>query len=79
MPEAKREYGYYVFPMLEGARLVGRIDLKLHRADGVLAGQGLWWEPGVMPGAARAQRLASELERLRRFVGAERISGWTAG
>ena len=27
-PAPKRQYGYYVFPLMEGTRLVGRIDMK---------------------------------------------------
>ena len=39
MPEKKREYGYYVFPLLEGDRLVGRIDMR--RREGRLCVRAL--------------------------------------
>lgn len=79
VPEAKREYGYYVFPLLEGDRLVGRIDMKHHRKHGELRVKGLWWEPKVRASKAREDRLMAELERVRRFTGAEHITfedGW---
>ncbi len=74
VPEAKREYGYYVFPLLEGDRLIGRIDMKANRKDGDLRVKGLWLEPGEKFGRTRQQNLEAELERVRRFVTAERIS-----
>lgn len=79
VPEAKRKYGYYVFPLLEGDRLIGRIDMKHIRQEGALNVTGLWLEPGVKPSRSRLDRLAAELERYRRFVGADRVSyadGW---
>ncbi|MEE8274698.1 MAG: crosslink repair DNA glycosylase YcaQ family protein [Alphaproteobacteria bacterium] len=73
VPAARREYGYYVFPMLEGKQLIGRIDMKHRRNEGVLAVKGLWFEPGVRNGVGRRRRLEAELERIRRFTGAERV------
>lgn len=71
VPAAKREYGYYVFPLLEGDRLIGRIDMK-HDA-GVLRVTGLWLESGVKLGKGRRAALDAELDRQRRFVGAARV------
>jgi uncharacterized protein len=74
VPEAQRRHGYYVLPLLEGERLVGRLDPKFRRDDGVLAVRQLWWEPGVRPGKARRAGLERALDRLARLIGAER---WT--
>ncbi|MEW6279038.1 MAG: crosslink repair DNA glycosylase YcaQ family protein [Candidatus Eremiobacterota bacterium] len=75
VPAAKRHYGYYVLPILEGNRLVGRLDPKLHRSRKVLEVQGLWWEPGVRPGKLRQRRLWRALEELAGFLGATRVHG----
>jgi uncharacterized protein YcaQ len=72
-PVKKRRYGYYVLPVLEGDRLVGRIDPVLHRDEGRLVVQGLWWEPGVRPTRARRRALEDALGHLAGFVGATRV------
>lgn len=56
-PEDKRQYGYYVLPVLEGDQLVARLDAKFHREKGLLVVKGLWWEPGVRPTKVRLRRL----------------------
>ena len=79
VPAAKRVYGYYVFPLLEGAELVGRIDMKAARDRGCLAVAALWPEPGRRWGKGRQARLEAELARVARFAGLDRIefaNGW---
>lgn len=79
VPEPKREYGYYVFPLLESDRLIGRIDMKADRKAGILDVKRLWLEKGVKPSAGRLERLEAELVRLARFAGVERVEyrdGW---
>ena len=68
VPKAKREYGYYVLPILRGDRIVGRIEPVFDRKEGVLRVNGVWWEDGARPVA-----LERPLRSLARFVGAERI------
>ena len=74
VPAAKRQYGYYVCALLEGDRLVGRIDMKADRAANELAVAALWMEPGRRLTPARLKRLEAELNRLRRFAGVAKLS-----
>lgn len=79
VPAAKRRYGYYVFPLLEGDRLVGRIDMKANRDADAVEVTALWPEPGVNWGKGRQARLSAELERVARFAGLAQVRyerGW---
>jgi len=67
VPAPKRIFGYYVFPILEGERLIGRIDMKADRSSDYLQITALWPEPGVSFGKGRLRRLESELDRQRKF------------
>jgi uncharacterized protein YcaQ len=68
VPRAKREYGYYVLPILRGNRLIGRIEPVFDRKTGVLRVDGVWWEQGVKPVS-----LDRPLRDLARFLGADTI------
>lgn len=74
VPAPRRRYGYYVFPLLEGARFTGRIDMKAERARDRLAVKALWLEQGLSLGAARQARLEAELARQARLAGVRDIS-----
>lgn len=79
VPEAKRSYGYYVFPILEGERIVGRVDMKAFRDQDTLIVKALWPELGVKWGALRQRAFEAELDRLTRLAGVTRVAfedGW---
>jgi uncharacterized protein YcaQ len=63
VPKTKREYGYFVLPILHGDRLVGRVDPEYDRVERRLRVNAVHWEPGA-PRAARpaAKRAIAELE-----------------
>ncbi|WP_319004491.1 winged helix-turn-helix domain-containing protein [Loktanella gaetbuli] len=71
VPAPQRRYGYYVFPVWEGDRAIGRIDMA--RQGDVLAVRAFWPEPGVTMGKGRLSRLQSELARAAVFGGCGRI------
>ncbi len=73
-PAAKRVYGYYVLPLLEGDQLIGRIDPKFDRASETLVVRGPWWTDGRKKDAARTRRLEVALDRLAAHIGAAK---WT--
>jgi hypothetical protein len=46
-PEPKRLYGYFVLPILCAGELIGRLDAKAHRAQGVFEVKALFAQPGT--------------------------------
>tara|TARA_R110002049_G_scaffold285698_4_gene467160 strand:- start:351564 stop:352751 length:1188 start_codon:yes stop_codon:yes gene_type:complete len=73
VPEAKRKFGYYVFPLLEGDTLIGRIDMRADRVNRTLEIKRLWTENGQSINKTRQQRLEQELSRVARFAGLENV------
>ena len=70
VPKAKRQYGYYVMPVLSGERLTGRVAARADRKSGVLVVDGMYAEPGVPADPA----LAAALESLASFASVVSVS-----
>jgi uncharacterized protein YcaQ len=64
VPQAKREYGYYVLPLLVGDRLVGRAEPRFDRKSRTLELLGAWGD---------TSRLDEALDSLATWLGAKRI------
>ncbi len=77
VPAAKRQWGYYVYPILEGKRFIGRIELKADRKEGKLNVINFWPEPGVKWSATRYDKLNAELIRFARFAKLDSTAGIT--
>lgn len=75
-PAPKRRFGYYVLPFLLDGELVGRVDLKADRANGVLRAQGAFVEPDFDSSTDRgriADALAGELQTMASWLGLEAV------
>jgi uncharacterized protein YcaQ len=73
VPARKRRHGYFVLPILRRGALVGRLDAKAHRAQGVFEVKALHLEPGVAAGPALLGDLAAALAASARWHGTPRV------
>lgn len=73
VPAAKRVWGYYVYPLLEGDRMIGRLSAKADRNAGTLTVDRLWSEPGIAWTPARFARLEAELVRFARLANVSEV------
>ena len=69
-PAPKRIFGYYTLPLLVDEAIVGRIDLKTDRQNGVLLVQSAWREAGA---SFDLDRVATLLGETAAWQGMERI------
>jgi uncharacterized protein YcaQ len=72
-PAAKRQYGYYVWPLLLDGELVARVDLKADRQRDALHVVGAYAEQGRDPKRVAAALLA-ELESMASWLGLSRVT-----
>lgn len=66
VPKELRKHGYFVLPILEGERLVGRLDPEFDRKHGVLRINSVHWEGEPAP-------IENPVQSLAQFLGAGRI------
>jgi uncharacterized protein YcaQ len=73
-PAAQREWGYYVLPMLDGDRLIGRIDPALDRKKRTLRINAVFAEPDAPEDPESLKRVAAALRELATWLGANLIA-----
>lgn len=72
-PEAKRQYGYFVLPILHRGALKGRLDARMLRKERILQVRELWLEPDTRISQQMLDDLQRTLIRFARWQGAEHI------
>ena len=80
VPPKKREFGYYVLPILHDGRLVGRVDPKLHRNKNLLEIKSIYLEEAFQRTPRFDRELRETLQDLARFLGAQALKapqGWS--
>ena len=73
VPKAKRQYGYYVMPLLQGDRFSGRMDSKIDRKTGVYHILALYPEEDARIDAESGAAVAESLLELAQFIGAQGV------
>lgn len=74
VPADKREYGYYVLPILHQDRLIGRIDPKFERKSGTLHINAVYREADAPRNPQVIRAIRSAVESLAGFIGARDIA-----
>jgi uncharacterized protein YcaQ len=72
-PAAKRRYGYYVLPILHRGQLIGRLDAKAHRTEGVFEIKSLFLQPGTVLAPRLIEALADTVRHTARWHGTPRV------
>lgn len=72
-PAAKRRFGYFVLPLLNRGRLVGRMDAKAHRQQGIFEIKALYLEAGIKPTQQLCRELAAMLRKLAAWHGTPQL------
>jgi uncharacterized protein YcaQ len=71
VPPAKRRWGYYVLPVLEGDRFIGRFDAKADRESSTLRVPVIFMEQGTK--AKDVRTVEDQLEELAGWLGLDKV------
>ena len=82
VPKAKRQFGYYVLPVLEDDKLVGRVDAQMDRKANTLRVDNLYLEDKIKATKKRSRQITKSIKQLAQFLEAKDIqwgkmpTGW---
>jgi uncharacterized protein YcaQ len=73
-PAPKRQYGYFVLPLLHKGQLVGRMDAKMHRKSGELEVIALYLEEAAKVSVGLEKGLHAAITTFAAWQGATRVT-----
>jgi hypothetical protein len=73
VPKNKRQYGYFVLPILHGDHLIGRVDPLMNRKRSTLMVNAVYAEPDAPMDRKTGTAIGEALTGLAAFLGAEKI------
>jgi uncharacterized protein YcaQ len=73
-PSDKREYGYYVLPVLHGDRFIGRIEIKCDRKNEILNIMNFWFENNIKRKKDKIDLVKSNIEKFALFNNCKKIN-----
>ena len=73
VPDKKREFGYYVCPVLEKDKFIARIELKTDFPRKCLVVEGFWLEADIQLTKTRKISIEAELMRWMKFMGLNKV------
>lgn len=74
VPEPKRQYGYYVLPVLYGDELIARLDPGFVRDSKTFLIKNWWWQPNApLKDEAAIAALAECMRQFARYLGAQAV------
>ena len=72
-PGHKRRYGYFVLPILHRGRLIGRLDAKAHRVDGMFEIKAVFLEPDTKVTESLVTDVAGAISKCADWHGTPRV------
>lgn len=67
-PASKRQYGYYVLPVLYGDQLVARFEPEMHRGNESLIVKSWWWEDNYQVTEEAIEAVKECIERFCKYL-----------
>ena len=72
-PPEKRQYGYYVLPVIYRDQFVARFEPKRQAKEKCLTVKNWWWEPGVRKSDKMKREIQESLEAFTAFLGMKEL------
>lgn len=67
-PQNKREYGYYVLPILYKSKFIGKIEFKNHKQNQPLEIINIWYEEGIKQTKKLDLKINQALKRFKKYL-----------